>query len=308
MQYWDVAWLNQNEQRNYPLSDTATRLDTSQSFTLPTDVLLDFVWPVQNTSGVDPSLFHVFSVQAYENAVSIAIGYDGVIAGSVSIPRTHVYGQSYYVNGTDQFADSTGILAIGDISEVLAGFYEFDVSGGSLSPVTIRPSLKGVSGVRVVQGSLQSDLLTGDIELTAGSNVQFSVTSTDDGYSVRIDAIADSQLEEACDCTTLAPTGDPIYTINNVIPIAGNIDLIPGNDCVEITPYADRGYIEITNTCATSCCGCEELEVVVDDLNTLNVEVQTLLGVANRVDAQVTAMSFNLLASKLGDSPCSEEA
>jgi len=304
--YWDVAWLNQNEQRNYPLADDATRLDTSGSFTLPTDVILDFVLPVQNTSGIDPTLFHVYSVQSYENGVAIAFGYDGLLACSVAIPRTHTYGQSYYVNGTGLFSDSTGIVAVGDISELLAGYFEFDVAGGSLSPVTIRPSLKGVSGVRVVQGDLSSDLLTGDIELTAGRNIQFTVTETIDGYRVRVDAVADSQLEEACDCTNLAPDGDPIFTINGVSPVAGNIELVAADDCVEITPYADRGYIEIANTCATSCCGCDELDVIVEDFNTLNAEVQTLLGVASRVDAEVSALALNLIASKTADSPCSE--
>lgn len=287
MWYWSVDWLNQNSQRNYPLADDATRTDTSNSFTLTSDLLLDFVFPVQNTSAVDPGKFHVHTVQAYAGGVSIAFGYDGEVAASVSIPRTHEYGQSYYVNGTADFADSTGVVAIGNISELAAGRFSFDLAGGAITPASIRPSLRGVSAVRVIQGAEESGLYTGDIELTAGRNVQFFVSETEDGYRLRIDALPDSQLGSGCECSTLAPKGDPIHTINGVLPIANNIDLVAGNDCLEIIPHPGRGYIELVNRCAESCCGCDELEVVVNDLRQMTNQINTLSNFASRLESSV---------------------
>lgn len=287
MWFWSVDWLNQNSQRNYPLADGATRVDTSGSYTVPSDFLLDFVFPVQNTAFVDPGKFHLHTIQAYAGGVSVAFGYDGEVAAAVSIPRTHEYGQSYYVNGTADFADSTGVVAIGDVSALAAGRFTFDLSGGALIPAVIRPSLRGVSAVRVIQGAEESGLYTGDIELAAGRNIQFFVSETESGYRLRIDALPDSQLGSGCECDTLAPKGEPIYTLNGVLPIANNIDLVAGNDCIEIIPHAGAGYIEIINRCAESCCGCDELDVIVTDMRQMANQVNTLSNFAARLESAI---------------------
>jgi len=52
-------WLNENSLRNYPLADDATGLDTTGSFTLPKDLLVDAIFPVDTSLNLDPGGFHV---------------------------------------------------------------------------------------------------------------------------------------------------------------------------------------------------------------------------------------------------------
>ena len=84
----------------------------------------------------------------------------------------------------------------------------------------------------------------------------------------------------------------------------GNIELVSVDDCLTIEPDGGAYLIRFKDQCSKSCCGCEELNTVVNDLNLLNVEVSTLSGVASRLDAEVSAALMNLLASRTGELPC----
>lgn len=316
---WNSPWLNQNSQRNYPLSEEASTLDVSGSFRLPLDLIVDFVWPVQATANVQTDKFHVKSVGIFGSGVAITFGYydedegESVTVGSVSVSAdTHERNQSYFIAGLGDFYDSVGKVTIGSLDNVLAsgGSYTFDVDGARLEPTTVRPALKGVSALVMVNGTDRSDPLYGDVEMTAGQNIRLTVFEPegDENPRIRIDAVADDDFTEDCDCTNLTSDSPPIRSINGVSPdpITGNIDLVSLDECLVVENDSTNFAVKLTDQCSESCCGCTELEQVINDLNLLNLQISTLNGVATDLRAQITTATLNLLASKTTGGPCEE--
>lgn len=296
---WNIDWLNGNSQRTFPLADDADRLDTSASFKIPNDLLLDFTLPVRASSGIDPNGFYVSNITAFSAGVVVTVSYSGLPVCSCSIlAATHEFGTAYTMTGTGEFADTAATLAVGDVAAVVAlgGAWTFDLEHARINPSLIRPALQGVSAIRVVNEGTAGEWLTGDIELQSGRNIQFVVTPTAGGYAVRVDAISDESLGATCECSDQNTAGEPIRTINNVGPDAnGNIQLVPRYSCLNIE--AGTAKLTFEDTCSQTCCGCAELEVVTEDLNMLNREVTTLQGVASRLDQQTTALSVGLIVS-----------
>ena len=118
---WNIEWLNQNSQRNYPLSEEASLKDTTDSYTLPLDLVVDLVWPVHADASVETDKFHIHSLAIFGNGVSITIGYDGTAIGSMSVSATtHVRNQSYFISGTGDFHDSVGKITIGSLDNAMS--------------------------------------------------------------------------------------------------------------------------------------------------------------------------------------------
>jgi len=306
---WNVPWLNENSQRNYPLSEEATLKDVTGSFKLPLSLIVDFVFPVHATFDIEPDLFHLLNVGIFGDVVTITIGYNGSPIGSVSVSTTtHEINQSYFIHGSGDFFDSIGKITVGDLTETVAagGSYNFDVAGGRFEPTTIRPNIKGVTAMVAVTGQDRSDYLQGDIELVAGRNIEFTVVNTPgENPRIRIDAVSSTGLEEDCICGNLTEDGQCISTINGVAPDAdGNIELVSADDCLEIATGSGEAQLLFRDKCSKSCCGCEELDTVVSDMNILQAEISAISGVANRLDASVSSALINLISSKTNDLPC----
>jgi hypothetical protein len=82
----------------------------------------------------------------------------------------------------------------------------------------------------------------------------------------------------------------------------GNFILAP-DDCVQITPMSNG--LKFADTCAQPCCGCTELDAIVDQINRFGDGVMTLQNFITRLGSEVTQMSLVVLGSQLGDSGCS---
>ena len=96
-----VGWLNNNALRNFPLADDASEYDITESYSLPKDLIVDFIFPVVATAEYQPDKFHVMEVAVFGGGVVIKLGYGGVASGSVyttdpqlvaqiSVAATHV--------------------------------------------------------------------------------------------------------------------------------------------------------------------------------------------------------------------------
>ncbi|HDL85040.1 MAG TPA: hypothetical protein ENH11_01705 [Candidatus Acetothermia bacterium] len=306
---WNVQWLNANSQRNYPLSEEATLVDTSGSFHLPLSLIVDLVWPVHATAAVESDKFHLYNVSVFGEGITLTFGYDGTPIGSVSVSQTtHIINQSYFISGIGDFYDSVGKITIGDLTGILStgGSYNFNVAGGRLEPTVIRPNLKGVTAIIVINGQERSEPLFGDVELAQGRNIEFTVTDVPGGNPrIRIDATATDDLNEDCACGNLTSDAPAIRTVNGVYPDdTGNIELVSADDCLLIEADGSANIVKFTDQCSKSCCGCDELNAVVTDLNLLNVEISTLSGVSSRLEVAVSAALTNLLASRTGELPC----
>lgn len=300
---WNVDWLNANSQRNYPLSEGAAGYDTTGSFELPADFLVDLALTVPAAADIHPEKFHLLTLAVFADGVVLTVGYDGEPAAIASINRqTHALNTGYRLLGQGSvFFDVTGAVVIGKLESLLqlpGGMYTFDLAGGRIETTCIRPDLRGVSSLVVVNGEDESPPIYGDIVLVAGSNVRL-VASPQTG-SIRIDSTLVAE-----DLTELGPCDNPallkpcIKSINGVTPDANGNLVIEGDDCIRQELDTAGHKIVFSDQCSSPCCGCDELTVIRTDLSTLYAQLSDLNAAVNRADAVVTQAVNSLLASKL---------
>lgn len=307
---FNLPWLNHNSQRAYPLFEGASHTDISDSFTVPDSMILALYFPVHAGLDVEPDKFFLRSVGIFATGLSISIGYDDgsvtppIVATTVIAFSTHTENDSYALPGVNDFDDSVGKIVIGDISDLRAlppGQYLFTPAAGMLDTDVIRPIIRGVSAIVLVNNGERSVPLTGDIEIVAGNRVRLTPSTIGGVNYVRIDAIDGEGLNDACVCEgeTDAPC---IKTVNGVGPdINGNLDVL-GNSCLEIGAISNG--IKLNDICSDPCCGCEELERVTRDQERLSDATTTLTNFVTRLEGQVTTMSMNVLGSRLNDTGC----
>jgi len=304
----NVGWLNQNALRAYPLSESATRRDTTDSYTLPDDLLVDMVLPVNASLNYNPASFYVSHVDVFGSGITVEISYwtgsAGAVVGSIAVDTATVTeNKTYYLQGEDDFEGVLGKLVVGDVSTILQrpGSYAFDLAGGRIESSVVVPDLRGVSGFRVIEDENDDGMLyQGDIAFEPGSNFRITVAdylgkkvltfSAIDGEGTIADCVCEEELAEL----------EPIRTINGVLPDdLGNISLL-GDDCLEVTPQAGDNAVQLTDKCSKPCCGCPELDVLVDDQKRVRDQVQTLENLTRKLESNLDVMQT--LMSMIG--PC----
>lgn len=308
---FNLQWLDHNSQRSYPLAEGASRTDQTGSFKIPDSLILGLYLPVHAGLDVEPAKFFVRSVAVFGVGLNISIGYDDgtaappVVATAVVPFATHTEYQSYALPGVGDFDDSVGKIVVGstaDLSALPPGQYLFDPAAGRLDTDCVRPIIRGVSAVVLVNGSERSGRLTGDIELAAGANVRLTAAAAGGGWQIRVDAIDGEGLNDECVCEgdAAAPC---VKTINGIAPTpAGDFTLL-GSACLTVEPAANG--LRLVDTCSDPCCGCAELAAVTRDLERFGEAATTLQNFLTRLEGQVTAMTMTVLGSRLNDSGCS---
>ena len=309
---WNLEWLNHNSQRAYPLAEDATKADTTGVFELPDDFIVGLYLPVHGTATVNPEKFFVRSLAIFATGYNVAIAYDDdatspTLVASANIPKnTHVENTSYALTGTNEFDDSIGKLVIGSLAAVdLVGEaqYYFDYDDGKLDSDVIRPMIRGISSIVLINGSEESAKLYGDIELQAGANIRLTPIIIDGRDPIiQIDAITGEGLVEECVCEDEPPEGPGIQRINGVPPTSGGDFTLLGDDCLTILPIIHG--LQLKDMCSDPCCGCAELDAIVNDLEQFGEAARTLQNFVNRLEANVTTFHSNVLGSRLNDQGC----
>jgi len=295
------------------VASDATKVDQTGQFSLPDDFLVGLYFPVHSSLTVDPSKFFLRSVAIFSTGYNVTIAYDDgtsspPLVASANISKTaHVENTSYALAGSADFDDSVGKLVVGStegMDSAGAGQFIFDFDDGKLDPDVIRPMIRGVSSLTLVNGSNESDRLYGDIELVAGANIRLTpIVVSGQDPQIRIDAISGEGLIEECVCEGEDP-GICIKRINGVSPtVAGDFTLV-GDDCLELETIAHG--IQLKDVCSDPCCGCEELEAITRDLERFGDAATTLRNFVNRLEAEVNQFSAVVLGSRLGDRGCLE--
>jgi hypothetical protein len=286
--------------RHYPLSEEATTEDTTGSFKIPDNFFVDMVIPVHATLNLDPGKFHILQLAVFGSGVNVSIGYDGDIAGTVSVPLASFTRNSvFFIQGVGDFSDVLGKVVIGELDTLLSlsGVYDFTVAGGRIEASVIVPDISGLSGLRIRSGDAFSSLIQGDVAFEAGENVRLDVVTIGGVSVLTINAIDGEGTIADCECDQGIAARPGIKTLNGVQPDEnGNIELT-GDDCLEVNPSPgdvpaeiQPHTVELTDTCSKPCCGCSELETLVDDQQRVRDEVNTLINVAGRLEAAVAAM------------------
>jgi hypothetical protein len=304
----NIGWLNQNALRAYPLSEEATRRDSTDTYTLPDNVLVDFVMPINSALDYSPSSFYLSSVTIFGTGVTFEFSYwtgsAASLVGKVSAQvSSFTENEVFFLNGEDDFEGVVGKVVIGTLDTLLqqVGSFDFDLAGGRLEASVIVPDIRSVTGFRVLDGDDIGELYQGDIAFESGSN--FRITKSDfNGVTVlTLNAISGEGTIAECVCTDEAAEEGPIRTINQVAPDGqGNINLI-GDDCLVPQPLSDESAIQISDVCSKPCCGCPELETLVEDQKRMRDQVQTLENLASQLEGNINVMQT--LIGMLG--PCS---
>lgn len=295
--YIHQGWLNQNSVRAYPLSEEATRRDSPDSYTLPDNFLVDMVIPVNAALNYNPSSFYVSKVTIFGIGVTVEISYwtgsAASLVGRVTVDvDTFEENKTYFLEGQDDFEGVSGKVVIGTLDTLLlqAGAFEFALAGGRIESTIIVPDIRGVTGIRVIDGEDLGELIQGDVAFEAGDNFRIAVYNFGGTTVLNFSAIDGEGTIADCVCAGQEELGDPIRTINGVLPDSlGNINLL-GDDCLEVTPKADENAVQLADTCSKPCCGCPELQTLVDDQNRMRDQVQTMENLYARLEANIQVM------------------
>lgn len=299
---WNINWLNANSQRKYPIFEEAGLKDETGTFEIPNDLIVDLIWPVHFDTTVDQTLFHIKAIGIFGSGVTIALGYNGETVGSVSIDAaSFVTNQAYLIQGTGQFYDTIGKIVIGSLTTILnsAGSFQFDVANGRLEPTVVKPDIRGVNAIYIRNGDETSAAIQGDVILQAGRNFLINFVAGPVGEPDRIvlSAIEGAGLSEDCECGEAA-SRPCIKTIDGVGPdVDGDFSLVE-DDCIQLDAIANG--LKIRDVCSKPCCGCAELQVVLDTTAVIQDQIVSLRTLSTRIEAKLNAMETNLMSSKTG--------
>lgn len=308
---WNLEWLNHNSQRSYPLAEDATKVDTTRTFTLPNDFILGLYFPVHAGLDVDVEQFFIYSVSVFATGYNISIGYFDpttntvtIVASAVISQSAHVPNTSYALPGVYPFDDSVGKIVIGVLDSINlqpAGQFLFGYAGGKLDSDAVRPMIRGIQSIRILNNGELSVPITGHVILSAGSNFQLALAQiTGQPTQITFSAIDGTDLTGTCDCEGTV-TG-PIKTINGIGPTpTGNFALV-GSQCLDITPISNG--LQFNDTCSSPCCGCAELEQITHEIEMIGTGEATLENFVNQLAAQMNTFSQVVLGSRLADNGC----
>ena len=308
--HFNVQWLNQNSQRSYPLADWGSGQDQTGTIQIPDSFILALDFPVHAGQDVQPEKFYLQTLGIYPTGFNIGIGYDDGAAqplvASVSIAAdTHEEYRSYALPGVDDFDDSLGKIVLGtldDISRLPAGVYTFDPDATPIEVDAIRPMIRGISSLSVINGQDQSPRIYGDVELVAGDNMRI-VMNTVSGQPAELvfSAIDGEGLNTDCACDEI-PDSPALRFINGIPPLLdGNFRLL-GNDCLSVDPIPNG--LQLRDTCSEPCCSNEELTALIRQIDRFADGVLTFQTFASNLMSEVTQMSQVVLGSRLGDQGC----
>lgn len=304
---WNLEWLNANSQRSYPLAEFSTKVDTTGTFTIPDSLILGIYMPIHSGLVVYPENFYIKTISVFATGLSLEIGYwngsAGVIVASATIAfSSHSEYKTYSLVGDGDFVDCFGKIVFGKLDELStlpAGSYDFSFSAGQLDTDTIRPMIRGVSSITVVNGQSVSNRLQGDISFIAGTNMSITAGGSSGNYSITFNAISGEGLNIDCNCIDDDNLGACVRTINGIHPdVTGNFGLV-GDDCLTLSSI--QNGLQIQDICSKPCCGCTELQAVTNDLVRFGDAANSLTNFLNRLEGSVNRMNLTVLGSRLGD-------
>lgn len=310
---WNLQFLNHNSQRSYPLTNWGSGKDLTGTVTIPDNFIVALYFPVHAGLTVSPEKFFLRGLGIYPTGYSLVIGYDNgtaapLVVANVNISRNeHEEYRTYALSGSGDFDDSVGKVAIGrldDIDTLPPGYYTFAPAATTLETDAIRPMIRGISSLTVVNGSDRSPRIYGDVELVAGNNMRI-VANLVEGFepSIVFSAISGEGLNATCACEETT-ADNCIRFINGIPPLPdGNFRLV-GNKCIDIQPITNG--LQFSDVCSQPCCGCEELDALTRQIDRFADGAVTLNNLASNVSGEVTQMSQIVLGSRLADNGCIE--
>jgi hypothetical protein len=302
---WNLQWLNHNSQRSYPLTERATKVDNSGTIKIPDNFIVGMYFPIHAGTSFQVDGFFIKNLLISPTGFNVTLGYsDGTttidVAGANIIRSNYAPNRSYALGGIDDFDDCVGTIVLGSldgVDELPPGFYTFEPEAGEIEPDVIRPMIRSVTRLQVLNNSEFSQPIYGHVTLVAGTNIRIDVNTINDETEIVFSAISGLNLNKDCLCN-VPPAGECIKCINGVCSGDGTFTFAQ-DSCVEISPITNG--LSFKETCAEPCCGCKELDAITTQLDRLGDGVTTLQGFVTRLGAEVTQMNLVVLGSRLSD-------
>lgn len=282
-------WLNQNAYRNYPfLEDASLSPENDVSISIPTYFIVDLIITVASSASITLRLTRVASVGGFITCVFSAQDDNAVFSVSVDA-NTHEANSSYPVVGEGDYSDARGSIVFGDLTRLAEDFPDGNyLFGIPCEGAVVRPDLRGVRSVKVGRGGNLSDFIRGNINLIEGTNIRLTYLPSQN--AIRIDAINGAGFNQECDCETTYQPPDCIRFINGVN--ADDFSIVGDGKCVEVT--TNGNVITISDSCSEPCCGCEELELITQNLRLQEATLSRVEEYAdvlrNRIEETIIAM------------------
>jgi hypothetical protein len=247
--------------------------------------------------------FFISKFQCYPDFVALdlsfapASGDPRVVCRVLAKNTTHVENQAYPILGEDEDASVTGSINIGDITQAqaeLLGAFEFDQESTPFEVATLFVTVPAVKYIEVFNGNASLGRFANILKLRSGQNIRVRYVD-DDPSVIAIDAIAGLNLNSPDLCEQLPELGPPIRTINGIPPDSSGNFFLESSDCIDLEPGAHS--ITVKDTCAASCCGCDELAALVAAQQAVEAQLATLTAQISAVQSNQTAMIVNLVAN-----------
>ena len=302
----NTEWLNQNLLRAYPLredADMTPRLPdgtVAAGLKVPTCLVADFSFtlPFDAVDGTVPSLTGI-SHAGDGFSLEISLG-DAVLATVTARLSEHAINTAYPLEGRGDNADCGGWIVLGDLrraaEELPEGVYRLPAGQVPFEVSTLRMAPRGVRSVTAVgRYGLQTYApLYGNVRIVAGADMTVRTSAPENAIWLQAESQTGYERTTPCECGAAA-SGRVVRRINGIS--AENVEIV-GDDgkCVTVSKL-DDSTIQISDACATPCCGCAELNFVESALATINKSLSVLQEYANALSERVTELTANEAAT-----------
>jgi len=294
-------WLNVNAGRAFPLAENSSRLDKTGAVRLPDSLLV--AAQINMTPDYRDGTFFIGEVTVTADIINLTVSFVtavgearniAVIGVSVSAHREN---RSYAFVGEGEDSSILGTLTIGNLVDTIRevpGRIEFSSSSTQFEVSALFVSVQALEAVELYNGDQLVKRFHKVLRLRAGENIRLSYVDNDPDV-IRIDAISGENLVTPEDCGNAIPIPPCIRTINGVSADESGNFTLDGGDCIDV--QVSTGIIELQDLCARSCCGCTELQSLVDGLLSVEQQIAQYRQQFNSVVTQQTQMIATLAAN-----------
>ena len=285
-------WLNQNALRAYPFAEDARMRPyaPTDAFAIPTCLVVDFVLAVAGDADMSAHVTRLVKAGVFLSITWSAS--TGAAIGSITVASTtHTPNTAYAMTMTADYEDATGCVVIGDLARALAvlpdGDWSFEIGAARMETTTVRPGIRGVQALRVINGGAPSAWINGHVTLIAGQNIDLTVDTV--AKSVRIDARESAGFNEECTCAEESKP-NPIRRINGVN--VEDLTLVGDGKCIDVQTTGST--IRLIDRCSKPCCGCPELDELSRVLTITEASIARLETYANTLTSKQGEFSAKL--------------
>lgn len=292
-------FLSHNALRSYPFADgMSLRPSIDREKRLPDDFLVGATIVLTNNDiTTNFECFFLQRLSVYPQGCALTIGYlnkDGsTIAVGRSIfslisPKTNT---TVIIEAINNFYGLQGHLTVGNFDTLLeqfSGDWTFKPEDTFFDPDVVNSTPRCVSSVVVHTADTISEPIYGEISFVEGDNINLEYYQSGTGIMCLKIGVNVKDTENRV-------TG-PIYTINELPPSpTGDFQITSISNCLDVISGA--GKIELRDVCSEPCCGCNELQVINNQIKNQIEMLHDIQALQRQLETQLEMLKISLAMS-----------